>query len=154
MASGGPHGSVRGPPAPDPARSDGNSTRIDGGSGSAGGGGRPRPSVAIPPPPPSLPAGGLGASVRPPLSGLHPPRSQSESALVPTFDYSGWMVKSAPRSFDCDKVNTLQRRMSKLVRPRAFVVPPPPPAPRHRPRARRQARPPVGSVAHLQCMLQ
>jgi hypothetical protein len=45
-----------------------------------------------------------------------PARTASDSALAPTYDYTGWMLKSAPRAPDCDKADTLQRRLGKLVR--------------------------------------
>jgi hypothetical protein len=57
-----------------------------------------------------------------PATALAPARSPSDSALAPTYDYTGWMLKSAPRALDCDKADTVQRRLGKLVRHRGMIV--------------------------------
>ena len=73
--------------------------------------------------PPALSSASLGVSSSPlpmpppsPAPALAPARSPSDSALAPTYDYTGWMLKSAPRALDCDKADTVQRRLGKLVR--------------------------------------
>ncbi len=68
--------------------------------------------------PHSAGAGSRAASVAYPASSLHAlSRSASEAAII-NWDYEGWLLKTAPRAFDCDKPNSLQRELGKAVRPR------------------------------------
>ena len=46
---------------------------------------------------------------------LGEPQTQARS-----WDYAGWMLKSAPKAADCDKEDTVARRLGKWVR--AFLV--------------------------------
>lgn len=39
-----------------------------------------------------------------------------ETSQARSWDYAGWMLKSAPKSTDCDKEDTIGRRLGKWVR--------------------------------------